>query len=350
MKNKSLILLSFILFLIAFNGSSHVIIEKNFFDSNKELGGDVIIQKSTMTVEDGKSYKIFEIESVENGNYYMSTWIAGTELENIGSGNYLQYEVFVNNEKQKNKLKPNKNSWGSVDFKDKKNAHKSVKLKKGLNQIAFVCNAPAIPDIDFVRLSKNKDKIKISDEKFKKFKEDIKKEIAEREENPIPETDSVIGNQKSGIVLSNPGGNYYNHMGISFRYTTLKSHYFTSGQQVFFSTYAADGYRHVLEVFKYSNPESYSWVNLSNSSTGLASININIPSSGFYYVRVRAYYQESQGLVDLNINGQYYYSDCAVSGSGFAHYHETPTTYNYFTCYLTGDSRIWIEDGSRVAG
>jgi len=104
-----------------------------------------------------------------------------------------------------------------------------------------------------------------------------------------------------------------------------------------------------FEVFNSSNPEAYSWVALSNSR-GLASLNIKIPSTGIYYVRVRGYQQETQGLVNLNVNGQYYYADCPVSGSGFRHEHETPTTYNYFTCKLTGDSRIWIEDDSGTPG
>ena len=46
----------------------------------------------------------------------------------------------------------------------------------------------------------------------------------------------------------------------------------------------------------------------------------------------------------------YYYEDCAVSGSGLRHAHETPKKYDYFTCKLTGDSRIWIEDDSGVPG
>lgn len=349
MKTKSFILLVYFQYIV-FNSISQEVVEKSYFDTKNELGGDVVIKKSTIKVEGSVSYKIFEIESSDNGNYYLNAWLMGGELDNFGSGKFLEYDVTINHEKQADKLKPLKSNWHNVSFSDSKSQEKKlVQLKKGINLIIFSCNAPEIPDIEFIRLSKDKTKTEISESSYNQFVDQIKTEIQERIKNPKAKKDSLSSMHKSGVVLSNPEGNYYHHIGITFRYTTYKTYSFNSGQQVFFSTYASDGYEHVLEVFNSSNPEAYSWVALSNSS-GLASININIPSTGTYYVRVRAYRQETQGLVDLNVNGQYYYADCPVSGSGFRHAHETPTTYNYFTCKLTGDSRIWIEDDSGIPG
>lgn len=348
MNTKNFTIASFLALFITFSGISQEITEKNFFNTKKELGGEVVILKSHVKIEAGKSYKIFEIESEENNNYYMDAWMDGVELDGFGSNKYLDYDVLVNNEKQKDKLKPEKNDWRSVSFNGKDKLQKSIKLKKGVNQIAFVCDAHVVPGIDFVCLSKDKDKTKISDEKYKKFKEDIEKEVEYRRTHPIPETDSVLVSLKSGTTLTNPLGDYGHKISLNFRYTTYKYYTFSAGQQVFFTTYAADGYRHVLEVFSSTYPETYSWTDLSSS--GLASVNITIPYSGGYYVRVRAYAQETQGLVNLNVNGQYYYSNCAVSGSGVAYYHTTPKTYDYFTSHLTGDSRIWIEDYSSLPG
>lgn len=350
MNTKCSILTGLISFLITFSGISQEIFEKNYFDSEKKLGGDITLKSSVVKVEGSKTYKIFEFESPDNGNYYLNVWLVGGELESFGSGKFTEYELSVNNEKQTEKLKSEKNNWHNVGYKDGKSKEKkSVKLKEGLNQIIFSCDAPEIPEIEFIRLSKDKNKSEISEDSYNQFVAEIKNEVQDRIKNPKPKKDSLAFLLKSGVVLSNPSGNYYNHIGVTFRYTTYKTYSFSSGQQVFFSTHASDGYEHVLEVFSSSNPEAYSWVNKSNSS-GLASLNISIPITGTYYVRVRAWRQETQGLVDLNVNGQYYYSDCAVSGSGFAHAHETPTTYNYFTCKLSGDSRIWIEDNSGVPG
>ncbi len=350
MNTKSSILTGLLSLLITFNGISQEILEKNYFDSEKKLGGDITLKSSAIKVEGCKTYKIFEFESPDNGNYYLNIWLMGGELESFGSGKFTEYDLSVNNEKQVEKLRSEKNNWHNVGYKDDKSKEKkSVKLKKGLNQIVFSCDAPEIPTIEFIKLTKEKYKSEISENTYNQFVADIKTKVQDRVKNPQQNIDSLGYTLKSGVILSNPKGNYDHHIGINFRYTTYKTFSFNSGQQVFFSTYAPDGYYHVLEVFSYNNPESYTWSALSNSS-GMASINVKIPSSGSYFVRVRAYQQETQGLVNLNVNGQYYYSDCPVSGSGFAHPHETPTTYDYFTCKLTGDSRLWIEDDNSFPG
>ncbi len=274
----------------------------------------------------------------------------GSELENFGSGKLLEYDLVVNNEEQTEKFKPIKRDWHNAPFIDSKSKEKKfVLLKKGLNQIIFSCDIPETPEIEFVRLSKDKLKAEISENSYNLFINQIKTDIQDRINNPIVKKDTLTSALRSGVVLSNPEGNYYHHIGITFKYTTWRLYYFRSGSQVFITTNASDGYEHVLEFFKSSDSETYSWSALSNSN-GLASINVSIPANGFYYARVRAYHQETEGLVNLNINGQYYFTDCAVSGSGFRHVHDTPTTYNYFTCKSTGDSRIWIEDNSGIPG
>ncbi len=83
----------------------------------------------------------------------------GCELGNFGSGKFLEYDLTVNNEKQEDKLTPEKNNWHNVAFKDGVSKEKkSIKLKMGLNQIIFSCDAPGIPEIEFIRLSKDIDK------------------------------------------------------------------------------------------------------------------------------------------------------------------------------------------------
>ncbi|MCE5330681.1 MAG: hypothetical protein LLF95_00900, partial [Bacteroidales bacterium] len=107
-----------------------------------------------------------------------------------------------------------------------------------------------------------------------------------------------------------------------------------------------------LEVFSaYNNTENYSWAVLSGSNN-MASLNINIPVSDTYYVRVRAYRQTAGagGVVNLNVNGQYYFADTPVAGNGFAYYHTPQEVLNYFTTHNTGDPRIWIESSNGFPG
>lgn len=342
MNTKCSFLVSFFALFLSYFGISQEIIEKNYFDSNKKIGGDINLKSSIVTVEGSKTYKIFEFESPDYGEYFMNAWLSGCETDGFKSGEYLEYNVSVNDTKLEVQVKPKKSGWHNESLP------KTVKLNKGLNQIAFSCDAPAIPEIDFIRLSQEKSRAEISESDYVEFLEQIYWEIQERIKNPKQVSDSSKTMLKS-TVLPNPNGNYYHYVDVFFRYTTYKTYSFTSGQQVFVSTYAPDGYQHVLEMFSSSNPASYTWVAMSNSN-GLASLNVSIPSTGLYYIRIRAYRQTTQGLVDLNVNGQYYFEDCPVSGTGASHPHETPTTYNYFTCKLTGDSRIWIEDDSGLPG
>jgi len=286
-----------------------------------------------------------------DGDYYLNTWLMGCELGNFGSGKFLEYDLTVNNEKQEDKLTPEKNNWHNVAFKDGVSKEKkSIKLKMGLNQIIFSCDVPEIPEIEFIRLSKDIDKSEISESNYNLFVDEIKKEIQERIINPTVKRDTLVSMSKGAYaLLDNPGGNYYYHLGATYKYTYYTSVYFSAGQKVFFTTHS-ENFPHVLEVFSRNNTENYSWVATSNSSS-MASINVNIPYSDNYFIRIRSWNQAHQGLVDLNINGQYYYTGCTASGwAGFRDPHETPTTYNYFTAKITGDTRIWIEDNSGLPG
>ena len=344
MKTKFYFLMSLLALFFTINSFSQEIVEKKFFSKENKFGGEVILKNAILNVDGSKTYKIFEFDVPYDGLYFLNTWIMGIELNDFGSGKLLSYELYINGGKQPYIIKPEKSNWHNLSLKDNKTGEKiTVKLNKGLNRIAFSCDAPNIPELDFIRLSRDSNKSEISEKSYNQFIDDIKVDLQKGVRYPEPEGDTSSIEFRSGQVLDNPAGNYYHKVNVNFRYTTYKQFYFSAGQQVFFTTYAPSGYYHVMEVFNRSNPENYSWVDLSNSS-GLASLNINIPSTGYYYIRIRSYYQETQGLVNLNVNGQYYYTDCPVSGSGLSTYHDHNTTYNYFTCFLTGDSRIWIND------
>lgn len=347
MKTKNGILTLLVAFFLGFSCFAQEVIEKNYFDSNSKLGSDVIIKKSTVKVEGAKSYKIFEIESPADGNYYMNAWASGAELEKFGSGKFIEYELTVNKEKNAENFKPSNNNWHNAAYSDPKTKEKkTVKLIKGLNQIVFSCNAPAIPDIDFISLSQDKEKSEIPDTKYAQFVKQTEQEMMGRIAKPINIPDS-LNKLKNGTVLNNPSGNYDHYIEATFKYTYYTYASFTAGQQVFIATNATN-FQHVLEMFNYSDPQSYSWITISNNS--LASINVTIPSTGLYMIKIRSWIQSQQGLVNLNVNGQNYYTDCVASGySGFRC--DAPTgTYNYFTTYISGDARIWLEDNSSFPG
>lgn len=71
-----------------------------------------------------------------------------------------------------------------------------------------------------------------------------------------------------------------------------------------------------------------------------------IPSAGYYYVKIRSLYNTTSGLYNLNINNKYQYNSVPVYSYGIRGEKDTNHIYNSFTCYCNGDPRLWVEEGS----
>ena len=338
---KPKILLTFICLFVISLGYPQDQTEKAYFSQHKDLGGDVTILKAYNKVDGDNAYRYFEVEAPGSGDYYFNSWM----MPSSTAKGVSSYGIVVNDEELSEKITPEESHWQAITLKGKNGNQQKIALKGGVNTIAFVGKIPDVPEVDFIRLSKDAEKAKISDEAYAGFIKDIKEEIKEREKNPIIETDSA---SLKSAILDNPEGNYTHRIDVPYRYTTYKSTYLTAGSSVHVESQSVGTYMHVLEVFSSSNPETYSWVDLSTSS-GNASLDLTITSSGYYYVRVRSYYQNTAGLVDLQI-GSNYYNTCPVSGNGFRSYYSTADILSFFTSYVRNDSRIWIEGGSGLPG
>lgn len=351
---KKIIILIFSTLLILGVDAQHDIynniIEKNYSASSINLGQDITIKKSILKVDDSKVSKVFEVHSEESGEYYLNVWMTSSEKNSFDSGVFTEYELVVNNIQQDVKLKPEQKTWHNARYQCvETNERIKVILQVGVNYITFSCDAPIAPEVDFIRLSKTIDDVDISETKFAQFIDDIQSKITARlSPNSIATVDtlSLLNAITLNTTLSNPSGNYQHCMSVNVEYTTYKIFFYSAGEQVSFVTYAADGFEHVLEVFNSSDPESNSWVCRSSTSTGVASLSVSIPTTGFYYIRLRSYRQTEEGLVDLSVNSSYFYSNCPVTSNGFAHYGSTDSaTYNYFTAKLSDDvdTYLWLE-------
>lgn len=203
MKSICFLSLALILFFTT-TAKSQDFLEKQFCDSDKKLGGDVEIIKSIITIEGSKCHKIFEIESPDYGNYYLNAWIMGAELVNFGSGIFIEYDLTVNNEKLPQKMKPRKSNWHNASYVDEVSKEKkTVILIIGLNQIIFTCDLPQIPEIEFIRLSKDKDKSEISEVAYNEFIDDLKKQQEDRINPPKNyNSDSIQSSLKSSLKSS----------------------------------------------------------------------------------------------------------------------------------------------------
>lgn len=324
---------------------SQKIVETDYFSANPELGGEVVIQKSTTEVKGQTSIVSFEVEAPSSGEYYLNFWLMPTKLSD---GSYAKYAVAVNGEELSGRISPTSGDWQSISLANRE----KVSLQSGKNTVSVIGNAPDVPSVEHIRLSKNDTSIDAS--KYKAYRSAAEKENLSNisKQSSIVIGDTIPSNDlpmRAAAYTDNPLYNYTYALNVSFKYTFYKTVSFTKGQQIFLATTGIDKFAHILELFSASAPESYSWSSISNSNC-LASLNITIPASGLYYVRVRSYLNARSGFCNLNINGENFYERVPLYSTGFRCTQNTGTEYNTFTCYREGDPRLWIEEGAGIPG
>lgn len=298
---------------------------KTFFDTNKELGGDVTIKNSYLTYNNGIVTKNFEVESTYSGDFYFLAWLSTVQSP---KGEIMKYGISVNNQPISDIL-PKKNDWHCAGIGN----DKTVKLLEGINTITFSCPAPETPRVEFVRLVRDINKATISSSNYDAYNAKIAIDMQNYKSAP---SDTTTLNLKSA-----PLAEYQVKENIASYYAYYATYYFTSGQTVNIST-TTSGYQHVIELFSSSNPASYSW-SAYGSSTG--SLVANISSTGYYCIRLRNWRNNTAvGIATLNVNGTIT-NNAQIAGNAFglsAKY--TNDNFNFFSANLSsGDSRIWLE-------
>lgn len=326
---------------------SQKIVETSYYVNHPDLGGDVVINSSTTEMDGDNNVVSFEVEASVAGEYYLSFWMCPSKLED---GTYAKYAVSVNGNILSDGLCPKIGDWQSVSL-----SHGgTVTLNKGVNIISVLGSGSDVPSVEHVKMSTVRQKSIINGDAYDQYKSYLEEESsANAMQNAIMATSlntDTLSNELLALASTDaPLYNYTYALNLSINYTFYKTVSFTQGQQVFLATNGVDNFTHILEFFSAASPESYSWSAMSNSNC-MASLNVTIPATGLYYVRVRSYLNARSGLCNLNINGENYYENIPVYSLGVRCLQGTDQVYNTFTCYSTGDPRLWIEEGSSIPG
>ena len=90
------------------------------------------------------------------------------------------------------------------------------------------------------------------------------------------------------------------------KYTFYKTIYYSKGEQIYIETNGIGKYGHITEMFSIEHPELYSW-NATSEANYHTLMNITIPETGFYIVKIRSDRNADTGLCDIDINGKYLY-------------------------------------------
>ena len=322
--------------------NSQSLVEKSFFTKNRTIGGDVLITKSVQEVKEQKAFTSFEVDIPSAGNYYVNFWLCPAKSPN---GVFYEYDVLVN-ERTIGKIVPSHGDWQSISINDLKN----IELPAGKCTVSVVGTIPDIPSVEFVRLSKDSLSAQICSMAYDNYKNEIKRinntRLSKMASTNSQFIDTIVGTKDIFPLppQTNPPYDAQFVIGASVHYTFYKRVYLQAGT-TFFSTEGINNFSHVLEVFSASSPASYTWRKMSDSQYK-AYLNITIASSGYYYVRVRSYYNTASGLCNLNINNQFVYEEIPVYSYGIRGEKDTNHIYNSFTCYSNGDPRLWVEEES----
>lgn len=335
---------------------SQTIAKVDYFLNNPELGGDAIIKKSTNEVVGNNAIISFEVEVPVAGEYYANFWMFPAKLRD---GSFARYSVSVNGNILADKIIPTVGDWQDITLSERKR----ISLCKGINTIAVIGVIPNIPNVEHIKLSLNLKDAKIDDTRYNSYKSTIKQFSAQNAAknalvattpgNDTLSVNEILGQPEIGFSVASTSENplyaYEYYSGLNISYTFYTKVYFTEGSQIFVATNGVDNFAHVLEMFSYSLPFDYSWSSMSNENC-MASLNITIPATGNYYIRVRSYKNGHKGLCNLNINGENYYENIPVFSVGLRSIHEKNKNYNTFTCNSSTDPVIWMEEGSGTPG
>jgi hypothetical protein len=324
-------------------------IEKIFYDEDQKYGGECILKSSKLSVDGELSMKTFEIEVPYAGEYYLSAWVMNTETIRKNNG----LKLFIDDkESSMGNLLPLKEGWQSSKLSDNNNIKtQRLELTSGEHLITFCTTVPEVPPVDFIRLSTNEADAEISETNYSAFAKTVKNSV-------LPANYSELKQDSTNSlslyrVLPNPEGDYSHNIEQSFTYTYYTRFYFYAGQEVVLETKKDDPYASdpVMELFNSNDPLNNGSWNDDNSGDGYqAKITCTIQYTGYYYLLLWSWWLGTSGTTSLYLYDSLYASDVTLTHTGWRHDHSSAEELNQFTCQLTGDSRIWIEDQDGFPG
>lgn len=351
---KKVIFIILALFSFTVQCFSQKIVKSVYYSNHPELGGEVVIKKSTKEVVNEKSIISFEVEVKNSGDYYLSFWMLPVKLND---GTYVNYDVSVNGNMQRDKIIPQRGDWQSITLSSKN----KIKLNKGTNIVSIIGRIPNIPNVEHIRVASNLQESKINGDLYQSYKASIERENVDRGlKNTTNITDSIFNRSNLNVTrassfsslstVEEPFYNYTFQLNTTVKYSFFTTLYMSQGSTIYVATNADTPTPHVIEIFSRDFPENYSWKDFSGLNNYTASLNITVPYTGVYMVCVRSYECGYSGLCNINIGNEFYYEHIPISNSGFRCMQDTNFEYNSFTCNSTCDPLLFIEEGETAPG
>ena len=319
-------------------------IEKiNYFKNNLKLGGDVVITGLVNEVVEGRSYTGIEVTAESEGSYYLNFWLLPARL---ADGSFSTFDVLVNGERA-GEIVPVKGNWQSIGLSD----NRPVDLQEGRNTVSVIARIPQVAEIEFIRMSKEKEKAEISSEKYDSYL--AKAKTGNKDDNTVI-IDPPKDNEGLRLTGETEDVSFKLYTNVSTRYSFRTASYFIKGQEIVISSESEA--QHVLEFFHAADTESSSWIGRSkpepeSPSKQTAVINISVPETGYYYTKARTAQNHAGHVINVNINGllfdeiPIYYGSREIVYPADGNIYATLTITDNTEPYLCFDPVIFIEGG-----
>lgn len=132
----------------------------------KLTDSNVVSLKSSGIYTDGcQNYMTFLVDVQQQNEYYVAAWLHSVKYENSGYGTYQ----FLVNDNNVGCLIPSSEGWQSVSLQK----NEKITLNDGVNVISVACNAPEIPSVEFIKLSRQSKNVGIDDTRYKEYLTDV---------------------------------------------------------------------------------------------------------------------------------------------------------------------------------
>lgn len=263
------------------------------------------IDSLVIEINGNYSYATFYVTVTSSGNYYSRFWLMGHRNLN---GDYAEYDLLIDGTDTGINVSSTSADWQLIGPEN----NSKIALSVGPHHISLRGLKEDIPNVENLRLYS-------SPLYMFNNTDNAKYQYAKNHHTPynaliIPSTVgsyTEINYHQNATDSLTPPSIYHGEFSKYIFYTFYRLQYFVQNETVTLSTDVINGKHHYLHLISLDNPSIYSWVTASTSS-GHATLSQTIPTTGFYYVLVRAMGAEDWGTCNLNINGDYLFDNVPI--------------------------------------
>ena len=306
---------------------------------NKPLTSNNVLEIKSMyeTTDNVLNYKNFEVQAFETGDYYVNFWLQPTRYAN---GKFTTFKVYVNGTLS-GSVKPTVGNWQSASVE----AKPALQLKNGINTISIATNAPEMPNVESVKISRNMMATRFQSAGFNSY---LRKAVSS-DGTPDVSMAEMTESDSHGAA----GIKYFTH--VPLKYSFYRPFSFTKGQEIFITS--TSKVAHKIDMVYYGQPfafgrqtdtedvseeigsivspiwdlkpvflytpatsEEMQGLNwgypsekaLNNPNNQIATLKVTIPKTGMYLIKLRSAGNGVLSVADLNVNGNYFYENAPI--------------------------------------